>query len=437
MNQKNQKTSVTTILVRVLCIVLAALMVAGMVAMIVQYSSFKVMGMSDAEYDDIKVRIGLMYGDDVTTSFELETDYGFVLGALDSNNDFEPLYTVSNTVVTAASDINLVKNGGGYVAAGESITIGSYQIKVNAEYPDEESQAAAVAAINTALNNGGIYSSLIYAFPAYDNGTRVIKIGDFQSEEGVEGYRSLVESVIGISCGMSVPTSTSVMLLDPDNNKLVFEFDGTGSTSFGLCAVQKSKNSVDCIKTPADNIYSGVFEFRRYVTSAKRDGVALTNVLSLDEYIAGVLPWEITPTWHHELQKALCITARTFTLTHLNMHKSYGFDLCNSTHCQAYLGRGRLNENVQTAIDETRGMVVSYNGKITPVYYSAVFGGGSVSAEYAWEGTTYPYLVSQKTPWENYPIYLRGEWVYEVSPSELCDYLNQKDTVSFAMRSSL
>ena len=119
MNSKQQKTPAITIFVRVMCIALAVLMVIGIVVMIVQYSSFKISAMSNEEYDNRKIRVGLVYGDDVTASFELKTDYGFQLGAVDSQNNFTSLYSVSNTTVTAASDINLFKQSGQSVATSD------------------------------------------------------------------------------------------------------------------------------------------------------------------------------------------------------------------------------------------------------------------------------------------------------------------------------
>ncbi len=427
MNSKQQKTPAITIFVRVMCIALAVLMVIGIVVMIVQYSSFKISAMSNEEYDNRKIRVGLVYGDDVTASFELKTDYGFQLGAVDSQNNFTSLYSVSNTTVTAASDINLFKQSGQYVASSGTVTIGAYQIRVNAEYANEQDQKNAVSAINQNLQNAGIYSALIYAFAAYENGKRIIKIGDFLSVSGAQAKIAVVEPVIGISCQVSSPSSTSIMLLDPNSDKLVFEFDGGGNAAFGLSAIQTSSGKIDCIKTPANNIYSGIFEFHRHTTSSGRDGVALTNILYIEEYMAGVQPWEISASWNHQLQKAFAIVLRTYTLSHLGRHYSeYGFDLCCTTNCQVYLGRGRTNDNVLTAIDETKAQVLTYSGKLAPVYYAAVFGGNSVSIHQVWGGSTFPYMMAVKTPWENYPKYQHGEWVSEVSPTELCQYLNSK-----------
>ena len=424
-----KKTSSATLVARIMCIFLALLMVLGVVIMIVQYSA-KVFAMSDEDYDNLKIRVGLMYGSDVTTSFEVKADYGFDLGYVDSNNEFSPVYTVKTDIVTAASDINLSASGGGFVKSSGSVTIGAYQILIPGEYQNKEDLTKAVNDINVLFTEKEIYSSLVYAFAAYDNGKLVVKVGDFDTTENLEKKIGEVNEALGVECSVSEPTKTSVMLINPDNNKLVFEFDGGGNdTAFGMSAVSDGKDTA-YLKTPANNIYPGVFEFRRRVTSSS-DGVALTNVLPIEQYIMGVQTWEINAVWHYELQKAFSIVVRTYTLAHLGRHKSeYGFDFCNTTNCQVYLGHKNVNDNVIKAVGETKGKVLTYNGKLAPAYYAAVFGGCSVSAEECWGGTGYEYMSARKTEWENYPRYQYGEWVSEITPKELCRYLNSKGYTS-------
>ena len=79
--------------------------------------------------------------------------------------------------------------------------------------------------------------------------------------------------------------------------------------------------------------------------------------------------------------------------------------------------------NVEQAVDETEGLVMSYDGAIVTAYYSAVTGGVTVSVEDAWGGKALPYLVAVDTPWENFTTHSEGVWTSEVSGKELCSYL--------------
>ena len=179
------------------------------------------------------------------------------------------------------------------------------------------------------------------------------------------------------------------------------------------------------IKTPAANIYTGVFAYCRNdyknENGTKADGVKLVNVVPLEEYISGVLPYEINNSWPIEVQKAFAITVRSYTIANMGRHSS--FDLCNTQHCQVYKGVGYVNDTVSEAVNSTAGLVMKYGNKIVSAYYSSSAGGVTVSAHEAWGGDPEPYMVARETPWEDYMNYANGFWIVEVSPDELLDYL--------------
>lgn len=159
---------------------------------------------------------------------------------------------------------------------------------------------------------------------------------------------------------LPAPTDTAVSVIDPYNDVILFEYDCGGESELGLKA-HEDKNGNTYIMTPARNVYDGVFCFKRY-DNGETDGVSLINILPLEAYIAGVLPYETSNSWLPETLKAFAVTVRSFTLTHLNKHKQYGFDLCTTTECQVYKGAGRINENVMSAVLETKGDVMTYDG---------------------------------------------------------------------------
>ena len=205
---------------------------------------------------------------------------------------------------------------------------------------------------------------------------------------------------------------------------ILFEYDCGGESELGLKA-HEDKNGNTYIMTPARNVYDGVFCFKRY-DNGDTDGVSLINILPLEAYVAGVLPYETSNSWLPETLKAFAVTVRSFTLTHLNKHKQYGFDLCTTTECQVYKGAGRINENVMSAVLETKGDVMTYDGDIVNAYYSSSMGGVTVSAKDAWGSSTeYPYLAAVETPWENYMVHNNGFWINEVSPEELLERLHK------------
>lgn len=101
--------------------------------------------------------------------------------------------------------------------------------------------------------------------------------------------------------------------------------------------------------------------------------------LPLEEYIKGVVSSEMPLNFNKEALKAQAIAARTYTVAHVlsgsGCSNSPGADLCDSVHCQVYTPKdvkmaqlGGMAEArwslVEEVVEETRGMVISYGGKV-------------------------------------------------------------------------
>ena len=79
------------------------------------------------------------------------------------------------------------------------------------------------------------------------------------------------------------------------------------------------------------------------------------NDVPLEDYIKGVVPYEMSPSWHKEALKAQAVCARSYADGQKERHKNNGFDVCSTTHCQVYHGIGRATANSNAAVEETRG----------------------------------------------------------------------------------
>lgn len=161
-------------------------------------------------------------------------------------------------------------------------------------------------------------------------------------------------------------------------------------------------------------VYGGI-KYPELIEVQPVDGgkIAVKNVVSVDTYIKGVLPSEVYPSWHEEALKAAAIATRTYTLQSISgKHSSYGVDLCTTTCCQVYSGLSRRADSTDIAVDDTDGMVLTYNGKLITAVYHAISGGITESAAGAWGGNpeSFPYLTVVETPFENYGELSRGHW---------------------------
>ena len=70
--------------------------------------------------------------------------------------------------------------------------------------------------------------------------------------------------------------------------------------------------------------------------------LTVVNILDLETYIKGVVPYEMSSSWPLEALKVQAVCARSYAYIniHSGKHTSYHFDVCNTTDCQAYYGRG-------------------------------------------------------------------------------------------------
>ena len=77
--------------------------------------------------------------------------------------------------------------------------------------------------------------------------------------------------------------------------------------------------------------YYGGFQYRR-----SGGDLTVINIVDVEDYVKGVLPYEMNNAWPLEALKAQAVCARTYAAAISSSHASAGFDVCNNTHCQMY-----------------------------------------------------------------------------------------------------
>lgn len=278
-----------------------------------------------------------------------------------------------------------------------------------------------VPQIDAAVKTAGYY-----AFPAYIDGVLYIRVGDFAAYNQTVNALSKIQHLFqGFGVEIVEPSDTTVSLIDPSVDHVAFEYDCGENFYLGLTPIQNNSGELNYLQTPADNLYEGVFACKRYRTQSV-DGITVFNVVNLESYVEGVLPYEVLSTWPAEALRAHAIAIRSYVLANWGAHdKTYGFDMC-TTHCQTYRGRLRVTDSITAAVRTSAGEVLSYDGKVISGFYSSSNGGESISQNTAWGGSDVDYIISQKTPWERYTEHENATWVNEVSPSALSAYLRSR-----------
>ncbi len=112
--------------------------------------------------------------------------------------------------------------------------------------------------------------------------------------------------------------------------------------------------------------------------------LTIVNNIPLEEYILGVVPSEMPSKWNIEALKAQAIAARSYAIANRGKRASRGYDLKDTPEDQAYGGASSETAATNRAVAETKGIVVTYNKKIIPAYYSASAGGHTINSGEIW-----------------------------------------------------
>ena len=154
------------------------------------------------------------------------------------------------------------------------------------------------------------------------------------------------------------------------------------------------------------------------------DKLTIVNLLPLDRYLRGVVPWEMPEDWHPEALRAQSVVARSYALATLKPGKL--FDLYADTRSQVYGGIRAEEPTTNRAIGSTAGKALLWNGRVATTFYHSTSGGRTVSIAEAWpRANPVPYLVSVSDPHDNLSKHHR--WgPFRLTPAEVAKKLGVK-----------
>jgi len=127
-----------------------------------------------------------------------------------------------------------------------------------------------------------------------------------------------------------------------------------------------------------------------------RKGIVLINILNIEEYLKGVVPGELSPLYFPEIEalKAQAVAARTYALKNIGQFNDLGFDLYATPISQVYDGLSIELPMSTKAVEETRGEVAVYDGKLIYALYTSTCGGATEDFDNMFGGLSAPYLKS-------------------------------------------
>jgi len=226
-----------------------------------------------------------------------------------------------------------------------------------------------------------LLANLIIANPSY-----AIKIGLLTQVEEAGIGTNVNGRLIDINTNKTVCTTNAMKgyVLVPYNKEIAIKTGGKFYT-LGTSGVVLRPDTDGYVST------KGKWYHGKLMIKNLNGKLTVINDIDLENYIKGVVPSEMPPSWEFEALKAQAIAARSFALANLGKQAKLGYDLKDNTEDQAYGGASAETNITNSAVDETHGLVLTYDMKIISAYYSASAGG--MTSASAWSGSA-PYLRS-------------------------------------------
>ena len=348
-------------------------------------------------YGDTMLRVGLAYPGNSTGALvsanlqnaDISAVSGYRFGYFDDSLDFVSLAATTETSITMLKTTNIYRVGEEYSdkkPSGDYELLGCYHLQRPFAFATyEEARAMVDSTLNSFISwVDGVYYVRSGSFATYDEAKAAA------DAEPAANWSVSYTSVYGINV---VKTGTC---------QILFQFDGGQSRPLGVMpGVESEQGAVTWFKGFK---YQGGFRYER----VSGGDLVVVNIVDVDTYVKGVVPYESNKLWPLETLKAQALCAKNYGLINLNKHNGYNIDLCNTTDCQVYYGLGSNKESFQPsslsdqAVDETRGMYVWHGDKLAHTYFYSSNGGGSEDSSKVWGSNqaTYPYLIGVVDPYE-------------------------------------
>ncbi len=204
--------------------------------------------------------------------------------------------------------------------------------------------------------------------------------------------------------------SAAGALLFSSNRKIILSYPNPGATTI-LFDVEYGGGSFWAGR--ADRIYRGTMELL-----PRKEGITVINRVNVEEYLYSVVASEMSPSWPAAALEVQAIAARTYTFANLGQYESRGFDLWATVVSQVYNGVSAETNSTRTAVDATRGKILTYNGKPIAAFFTANSGGYTKNSQDVWNFSL-PYLQAVPDPLSH----LNSSFP---SPEELALWLNNR-----------
>ncbi|MDD5529801.1 MAG: SpoIID/LytB domain-containing protein [bacterium] len=214
----------------------------------------------------------------------------------------------------------------------------------------------------------------------------------------------LILFMVGCAPVYQIPTKTSKLKgiptikislgrlekIEIKGNNILIKNDNTtakgNSLKITTSSIQLDGKAVNKIQPPFEVIADNdILEFngKKFRGSLliynKQSNFLVVNKVDMENYLKGVVPCELKTT-EMEALKAQIIASRSFAL-HLIKPETEYYDLTSGVEAQVYKGVEAEVDFIDKAIEETKGIVCTYNGQTIETQYSSNCGGRTANGK--------------------------------------------------------
>ncbi len=157
-------------------------------------------------------------------------------------------------------------------------------------------------------------------------------------------------------------------------------------------------------------------------------GLAAVNVLTLEDYLRGVVPSEVPSSWKPAALEAQAVAARGYALATAATPTGL-FDEYADTRSQAYAGQLAETPQTDAAIAATSGQILTYAGKTAVTYFSSSSGGRTANVQEVFPNSQpTPYLVAVDDPYDGASPY--HDWTLTLAGTKIASALGYAGTLT-------
>jgi len=171
------------------------------------------------------------------------------------------------------------------------------------------------------------------------NSQQFIKVGLFNSSKiDLIEIKSNEEQIFinADNTSFTLPVN-SVLRIAVQMDKIYLSSESLNFGLFNKVKIEISDKSGIMLK-PLSPDYKGNTYTEKLLIGTKKNYLSIINLLSIENYIVGVLRGEIGYDKPLNSYLVMAILAQTFAESYLSKHKNEGFNLCDQTHCQVFKG---------------------------------------------------------------------------------------------------